>query len=95
MPQNELGYKHVLVVVCYLSKYVVARPLKTRTSTEVVAELLGIYLTFGVPKICQHDQGEEFTSKVRNIILCIFCHIMIYSTSFTQLKSTLNASYNY
>ena len=66
MPPNEFGYRHVLVVVCYLSKYVVARPLETKTTSEVVAKLLDIYLTFGVPEICQHDQGKEFTSKVRN-----------------------------
>lgn len=67
MPDNDLGYKHVLVIVCYLSKFVVARPLRTKTSAEVVAELLSVYLLFGVPKICQHDQGKEFTSKV------VFC----------------------
>ena len=67
MPENYLGYKHVLVLVCYLSKFVIARPLKTKTSAEVVAELLSVYLTFGVPQICQHDQGKEFTSKVSSI----------------------------
>ena len=65
MPQNDFGYSHVLVVVCYLSKFVVTKPLKTKTSSEVVTELLAIFLTFGVPEICQHDQGKEFTSKVR------------------------------
>ena len=69
MPENEFGYKHVLVIVCYLSKYVIARPLKTRTSAEVVAEVLNVYLTFSVPKICQHDQGKEFTSKVFNNLM--------------------------
>ena len=67
MPQNELGYKHVLVVICYSSKYVVARPLRTKTSAKVVAELVSVYLTYGVPNICQHDQGREFTSKVSNL----------------------------
>ena len=58
MHQNDLGYKYALVIVCYLSKFVVARPLKTRTTAEVVAELLSIYLTFGVPKICLQNQGK-------------------------------------
>ena len=71
MPTDERGYKHVLVAVCYLSKYVVARPLKTKTTAEVVAVLLSIYLTFGIPNICQHDQGKEFTSKVSHSILHI------------------------
>ena len=64
MPANDFGYLHILFVVCYLSKFVVARPLKTKTSAEVVSELRGIYLTFGVPSSIQHDQGKEFTSKV-------------------------------
>ena len=29
MPENSLGYKHVLVAVCYLSKYVIAHPIRT------------------------------------------------------------------
>ena len=69
MPDNEFGYKHVLVIVCYLSKYVIAGPLKRKTSEEVIAELLSVYLIFGVIKICQYDQGKEFTSKVILLIL--------------------------
>ena len=63
-PANEFGYVHILVVVCYLSKFVVACPLKIKTSAEVLAEFRGIYLTFGVPSSIQHDQRKEFTSKV-------------------------------
>ena len=63
MPENEFGYLDILVAVCYLSKFVVARPLRRKTSAEVIAGLQDIYLTFGVPAIIQHDQGKEFTSK--------------------------------
>ena len=63
MPSNEFGYLHILVAVCYLSKFVVARPLKRKTSAEVIDGLRDLYLTYGVPGIIQHDQGKEFTSK--------------------------------
>ena len=36
MPTDERGYKHVLVAVCYLSKYVVARPLKLRQQQKLL-----------------------------------------------------------
>ena len=58
------GYRHILVTVCYLSKYVVARALKSKTSKEVIDNLKDIYLDVGLPNIIQHDQGREFTSKV-------------------------------
>ena len=64
LPETPDGYKHVLVTVCYLSKYVAARPLKTKTTTEVIQQLQDIFLELGLPDIIQHDQGKEFTSKV-------------------------------
>ena len=64
MPSNEQGYNHILVLVCYLTKYVTARPLRTKTTKEVLHHLLDIYMTYGVPVSIQHDQGKEFTSQV-------------------------------
>ena len=62
--ESEDGYKLVLVIVCYLNKYVVVRPLKTKTSEEVIQYLKDVYLDMGLPDIIQHDQGKEFTSNV-------------------------------
>ena len=64
MPANTDGYYHILVLVCYLSKYVVARPLLCKSTKAVIKELKDIYLVYGVPKSIQHDQGKEFTSQV-------------------------------
>ena len=61
LPANSDEYKHILVAVCYLSKFVVARPLLTKTTEAVINVLTEIYLIFGVPAIIQHDQGREFT----------------------------------
>ena len=64
MSRTTQGFLHIVVIVCYLTKFVVARALKTKTSKEILGCLQEIYLTFGVPKILQHDQGPEFSSKV-------------------------------
>ena len=60
------GYLHILVAVCYLSKFVIAtrKPLKAKRSSEVIEKLRSMYLTLGIPDIVQHDQGPEFQSKV-------------------------------
>ena len=63
LPSTE-GFVHILVTVCYLSKYVAVRPLKTKTTTEVIENLQDIYLETGLPDIIQHDQGKGFTSGV-------------------------------
>ena len=69
--ESEDGYKHVLVTVCYLSKYVVVRPLKSKTPEEAIQNLEDIYLDMGLPDIIQHDQGKEFTSNVSSYLVVI------------------------
>ncbi|KAI6651864.1 Retrovirus-related Pol polyprotein from transposon 17.6 [Oopsacas minuta] len=63
MSRTVLGFQHNLIIVCYLSKFVIVRPLKTKTSKEILDCLQEIYLSFGVPNILQHEQGTEFSSK--------------------------------
>ena len=69
LQENSEGYKHLLVTTYYLSKFCAVRPLRTKTSKAVLRPLEDIYLTLGVPKIIQHDQGPEFVSKVHIITL--------------------------
>ena len=64
LPANSTGFRQILVVVCYPTKFVAARALKSKTTREVLDKLQRIYLTYGVSKVIQHDQGKEFTSKV-------------------------------
>ena len=41
----RFGFQHILVIVCYLSKFVVAHPLETKTSREVI-ESLAKYISY-------------------------------------------------
>ena len=61
--ESKDGYKHLLVIVCYLSKYAVVRPLKTKTSEEVIQKFKDVYLDMGLSDVIQHDLGKE---KSRN-----------------------------
>ena len=70
MSRTAFGFQHILVIVCYLSKFFITRPLKTKTSREILVCLQDIYLSIGVPKILQHDKGTEFSSKVIPMQFC-------------------------
>ena len=54
-PANSTGFRHILDVVCYLTEFVAARANKSKTTREVLDKLQDIYLTYGVPKVIQHD----------------------------------------
>ena len=59
LPTNSEGYKHIIVVVCYHSKFVAARPLLLKTSSAVIDALSQIYLINGVPRFIQYDLTRE------------------------------------
>ena len=53
-------YNFLLVYQDHLTKFVVLRPIKTKTATEVSATLLDIFCLIGSPHILQSDNGREF-----------------------------------
>ena len=57
--ESEDGYKHILVTVCYLSKYVEVRPLKSKTSEEVIKNLKDIYLIWDYPILFSTTKGTS------------------------------------
>ncbi|XP_046684717.1 KRAB-A domain-containing protein 2-like, partial [Homalodisca vitripennis] len=48
----------------HLTKFVVLRPLKTKTADEVSDILLDIFCLFGAPYILHSDNGREFCNRV-------------------------------
>jgi transposase InsO family protein len=67
--QNEAGYRNILVITDYVTKYVVAVPLFSKTAEEVAQEFVDKWcLTYGWPKRIQTNQGGEFTGNVLQAI---------------------------
>lgn len=48
----------------HLTKFVILRPLKTKTALEVAHYLVDIFTTFGAPSILHSENGREFVNKV-------------------------------
>ena len=70
MPHNLFEgntYKYILTGIDVALRYKVARPLRTKKSSEVAFVLEAIYKKGGVfkyPKVLQIDNGSEFKNKV-------------------------------
>ena len=64
LPVTEDGYRGILVITEYLSKYPYAVPIRTKSAAEV-ARCLWMYISlFGPPQEMLSDQGTEFLNEV-------------------------------
>jgi len=67
LPEDADGYKAVIVIVDYFTKYVLAKPVKDKkaeTVTQFIYE--EIICRYGCPAIQINDQGREFVSTISN-----------------------------
>ena len=64
MPTTADGYRGILVITEYLSKYPYAVPIKSKTAQEVAACLWTYISMFGPPGEILSDQGTEFLNQV-------------------------------
>ncbi|CAF1091364.1 unnamed protein product [Brachionus calyciflorus] len=64
LPVTEEGYKGIMVITEYLSKFTYAEPIKSKSSEEIVQILWRYISLFGPPKIVLSDQGTEFNNKL-------------------------------
>ena len=63
--QSSNGFKYILTVICAFTKYLIAVPLRDKTSKLVARALVKhVYLVHGPPEILVHDGGGEFWSQV-------------------------------
>ena len=59
------GYKYILVVCDYFTKYTEAYPLKDKTARSVADALMDIWLPrYGFPMFLHSDQGKEFDNTM-------------------------------
>ncbi|XP_063287869.1 SCAN domain-containing protein 3-like [Pelobates fuscus] len=61
-PDSE--YKFILNYEDHSTKFILLRPLKTRSAEEVANVVLDIFTTIGAPSILQSDSGREFSKNV-------------------------------
>lgn len=79
-PDND--FKFILNYQDHLTKFVVLRPLKTKTASEVAKQLMDIFTLLGAPSILQCHNGREQIGIITYDILynmqkkvCFVCHL--------------------
>ena len=59
------GYRYILGVIDYFSKYICLIPMKTITAEEVIKKLWIHWISkFGIPERIHSDRGTNFTSNL-------------------------------
>jgi len=63
-PVSDNGYRYILTLVDYATRYPEAVPMKFITAHDVAEALVNIYSRLGVPTEILSDQGTQFMSEV-------------------------------
>ena len=64
LPETAEGFKGLLVITEYLTKYPYVVPIKSKTAIEIATHLLNFISLFGPPKEIFSDHGREFLNSV-------------------------------
>ena len=65
LPKTEEGYRHILMIVDYFSKWVEAFALKTKSPREIMKNLVEKVITrFGIPEEILTDRALEFNKGI-------------------------------
>ena len=64
LPKTKSGNQYILTVMCAVTRYPEAVPLRSLKACAIVKALVKIFSTFGLPRCIQSDQGSNFMSKV-------------------------------
>ena len=64
LPATEAGHKHVCTVTDLFTKWVFARPVKSKSSADVADVILELIYSYGPPTKIISDRGGEFVNEV-------------------------------
>ena len=82
--RESQGYKYIAMAVCYFSKYVEVKPLRTKTSDEVALFLYELICQYGSFESCLSDQGE-FCLWILNVKFEIYKYIVQQKWIYIEL----------
>ena len=69
LPKSKSGSEYLFTVMCQVTRYPSAYPLRFITAKNVLKALTQFISVFGIPRVIQSDQGNNFTSNMFGQIL--------------------------
>ena len=73
---GETTYKYVLSVIDVFSRFLILRPVTSKSASEIADILTGIFAEHGAPQRFQTDQGTEFKGAVEALMSKLKVHII-------------------
>lgn len=64
LPTSKGGSRYLLTIMCQVTRYPAAYPLRSITTRSIVKALSQFISVFGIPKLVQTDRGSNFMSRV-------------------------------
>lgn len=69
MPVSPTGFRHLMIVTCSMTRFVIAVPLKTLDAPTVCEALIQkVFTVFGIPSVVITDQASTFTSHLVDLL---------------------------
>ena len=82
-PASEEGYRYILIIQDWLTKYIILEPARTASAEEVAAILTKKVISyFGPPKALITDNGTHFNNALMNELARIFNIQKYISTAY-------------
>ena len=96
LPKTKTGYKYILTLVDYATRYPEAIPLKTTHSRVIAEALISVFSRVGLPNEIVSDQGSNLIGELMTQLyeLLGISHIKVapYSYSTVKYRSELEIS---
>ncbi|KAI0238711.1 Gypsy retrotransposon integrase-like protein 1 [Lamellibrachia satsuma] len=70
--ETERGSKYIFTATDLFSKFVFARPIKSKAAGDVSAAIIDLFYSYGPPQRVLSDQGREFINELNDHILKAF-----------------------
>ena len=82
LPKSSSGYRYILTMMDLFSKFPAAVPLKKVDNTTVLDAMMGVFASYGLPKVLLTDQGSVFTSRLTKAMCKQFGIAKIQTTPY-------------
>ena len=94
LPQSKRGFRWILTLADFTTRYPEAKPLKSIDTTEVAEALIEIFSRLGIPKTMVTDQGTQFTSGLMTEIARLLSLEQATTTPYHAMANGLVERFN-
>jgi transposase InsO family protein len=94
LPVSNSGFRYILTLVDYATRYPEAIALKKIETTDVAEALITIFSRVGLPREILHDQGTQFTAGLMQEIARLLSVRKLSTTPYHPIANGLVEKFN-